>query len=886
VPKRLPIRIKLMLLAGVPVIGALVLATVIARDARREAASAAALGSIDDLARLSARMSGLVHELQFERNELSLRLAQKALDAPDVKLSFVRTNAARRQLDDFLSARQVSSLPPRLARDLNRARQELSGLSVERTAATSGTQPIDELLGYYKSTNLSLIMATAALLQLTDDGQLMRAILALVTVLQIKERASQEHALLSHVFALNEFPAGTYKDLVTLTTEEADYVRVLEFNATDNVTQRFHTILEGPEFTRTAAFRKTALDTVSDDLGVQVLEWSEAQGRKIDSYRQLEIGLNDAVEAAALAKMGAAAASVRLSYSLGGGVIVLSALLAGLIAHGISRSVASLSQAAERVRREKDFGVRASKTSEDELGGLTDAFNEMLAGIQVRDEELRHHRDNLEQLVEQRTAALSKRNEAMRLVLDNVEQGLATIEPDGTLASERSRAFDTWFGEPQANDSFADQLARRNAVARENMKLAWEQVTEGFLPVEMAIDQLPRRVEVDGRHYSLDYRVIVEEGTLRGALLVVSDVTLELARMRRDTEQRELLSVFERVMRDRGGFIQFFRECEALVSQVVDGEITDPLVFRRAVHTVKGNCGMFGIASVVEVAHRVESAMVESGALPSRGEVEELKVAWSVFAERVRRLLVTEEEAVVEIGYEEFEELEAAAADRTRHAQLRELVLRLKLERSVVPLRRAAERAKSLAEQLGKGGLDVQVDAGNEVRFQRERWAPFWSAFVHVLRNALDHGIEAPDARSAAGKPRGGLLKLSAHAAAQRLTIEVTDDGRGIDWVRVREKAKERGLSHATERDLVNALFNDGLSTADAVSDVSGRGVGMGAVRDAALALGGTVDVTSRFGAGTTIVFEFPLAEATRVPEREYDIKQSASAWPPRSGEA
>jgi two-component system chemotaxis sensor kinase CheA len=151
------------------------------------------------------------------------------------------------------------------------------------------------------------------------------------------------------------------------------------------------------------------------------------------------------------------------------------------------------------------------------------------------------------------------------------------------------------------------------------------------------------------------------------------------------------------------------------------------------------------------------------------------------------------------------------------------------------------------------------------------------------LRNALDHGIEMPDARVLAGKPRGGLIKLGAHATAQRLTIEVTDDGRGIDWSRVREKAKERGLSHATERDLVNALFCDGLSTADAVSDVSGRGVGMSAVRDAALALGGTVDVSSRLGVGSTISFQFPIAEATRVKLSSRHPGARPSLVPPTS---
>ena len=101
--RRLPIRLKLILLAGVPVIGALLLAISSARDARRQAQSAAALGSIEDLAQLSAQMSGLVHALQFERHELSLRNGEKTLEAAEVKEQIAKTDEARGRLDAFLA---------------------------------------------------------------------------------------------------------------------------------------------------------------------------------------------------------------------------------------------------------------------------------------------------------------------------------------------------------------------------------------------------------------------------------------------------------------------------------------------------------------------------------------------------------------------------------------------------------------------------------------------------------------------------------------------------------------------------------------------------------------------------------------------------------------
>jgi two-component system, chemotaxis family, sensor kinase CheA len=878
--KRLPIRLKLMLLAGVPVIGALILAAIIARDAFRQAESAAAIGSIEDLASLSAQMSGLVHALQFERNELSLYLGQKKPKSSALSARMAQTDAARKQLGEFLATRKISSLPPRLARDLKTAEERLRALQRERADALSGEQPIDELLGYYQATDMTLISATAALSQLADDSQLMRAISALVTVLQIKERASQEHALLSHVFAINEFPAGTYKDFVALMTEEATYVNVLHVNATDSVNEQFKRLSQGPEFARTAELRKVAVDTMSDDFHVNPEEWSNAQGQKIERLRRMEIALNETIKVAALSKVSAATRSVRLSYSLGGGVIVLSALLAGLIARGVSRSVASLARAAASVQKEQDFGIRAEKTSEDELGRLADVFNEMLAGIQGRDEELRLHGENLERLVEQRTALLQKRNDAMRLVLDNVEQGLATIELDGSIAPERSRVFDEWFGVAQGRDSFADHLARNDPTIHDSLEMAWQQVTDGFLPVECTIDQMPRHIAIGERHYDLAYKAILEQENLRGALLVVSDVTDALERMNRDTEQRELIGVFERIMLDRAGFMEFCIECQALIDGVVTGRAGERQVLMRAIHTLKGNCGIFGVSSVAAVAHRVETQIIDSGSLPSAEQLAELTAVWRAFSERVARLTHAEGEAVLEISYEELQELQAATQARLPYEKLADLLERVQYERAVVRLRRIAEQAKSLAHRLGKGELDVQIRATPEVRFEAERWGPFWLSFVHVVRNALDHGIEGSSERLAAGKPAHGQIRLVTVTDGQTLTVEISDDGRGVNWPSVREKARERGLPHESEKDLVDALFRDGLSTSECVSEISGRGVGMSAVRDAAHALGGAVTIISTIGVGTTVCFRFPIAQSSPTLHRMGPKVASQSARP------
>jgi two-component system, chemotaxis family, sensor kinase CheA len=110
-------------------------------------------------------------------------------------------------------------------------------------------------------------------------------------------------------------------------------------------------------------------------------------------------------------------------------------------------------------------------------------------------------------------------------------------------------------------------------------------------------------------------------------------------------------------------------------------------------------------------------------------------------------------------------------------------------------------------------------------------------------------------------------LRLSASKDRERVRIEVSDDGRGIDWSRLAARAAESGLPHATHQDLVAALFSDGISTRDDVTEVSGRGTGLAAVRQACEALTGQVTVRSEAG-GTTFVFDFPLAAVSERTQR------------------
>ena len=166
-------------------------------------------------------------------------------------------------------------------------------------------------------------------------------------------------------------------------------------------------------------------------------------------------------------------------------------------------------------------------------------------------------------------------------------------------------------------------------------------------------------------------------------------------------------------------------------------------------------------------------------------------------------------------------------------------------------------------------GRQVRLDmVGGDTELDRTLLEAVKDPLTHLVRNAIDHGIEAPQERAAAGKPVGGVLTLRAYHAGGQVVVEITDDGRGIDTERIGAKAVERGL-RTTEQvaamsapDLLQLLFLPGFSLAEAVTNVSGRGVGMDVVRTKIEAIGGTVDVESTVGRGTTWRLRIPLTLA------------------------
>jgi two-component system chemotaxis sensor kinase CheA len=207
---------------------------------------------------------------------------------------------------------------------------------------------------------------------------------------------------------------------------------------------------------------------------------------------------------------------------------------------------------------------------------------------------------------------------------------------------------------------------------------------------------------------------------------------------------------------------------------------------------------------------------------------------------------------------------------KDQHAALDRLVGELQhavLNIRVLPLRHVFQRFPRLVREMvvSLGKPARLVTEGDATEADKAIVESLFEPLLHVMRNALDHGVEPPEVRAAAGKPPSATIQLRASRVGDRVEVEVEDDGGGVDLDRVRAVALRRGvvtaeaLAEMSEQEVTDLIFAPGFSTATEVSAVSGRGVGMDAVRSAVERMGGRVTVRSRPGLGTTVRFVLPF---------------------------
>lgn len=521
----------------------------------------------------------------------------------------------------------------------------------------------------------------------------------------------------------------------------------------------------------------------------------------------------------------------------------------------------------------QDFTQRLPVTKMDEIGKSVVAFNAMIEKIQQSNEEVR-----------QKTADI-------HAMLHYIPQGILTLESGGIIHPEFSEHLKTVLetGDIAGRDVMHVVFdgSGLGVDALNQMETAISAcIGEDEMNFEFNAHLLPLEIDktmLDGRTKVLDLNwspITDETGTTLRLLLCLRDVTdLRALAKAADAQKKELALIGEilavrqeKFQEFMGSAKEFIAENEALIITAAGTEATRKEamgVLFRNMHTIKGNARTYGLLQLTDVVHQAEERYdaIRQGKQEWDTELlqAELQQTADVVAQyahinevtlgrkgpgrrgSVDKFLMVPKEVVEGL----IQRMDAAGTQDAAHQtaalqQARAALNQLGAEPLSSLLSGVTDSLPSLAQELGKVPPKVVMnDAGILVRTQLAD--TLRNVFMHLYRNALDHGLELPVERTLIGKPEAGVVSLSAQLNADTLTLRLQDDGRGLALQRIKAKAVEQGLlaadSTTSAHDIAQLIFASGFSTASAVTEVSGRGVGMDAVRGFVQAEGGNISL-------------------------------------------
>lgn len=565
---------------------------------------------------------------------------------------------------------------------------------------------------------------------------------------------------------------------------------------------------------------------------------------------------------------------------LGGAMLLLGTFITLRQATKITSPLGVLTDAAKAISSGQQ-SIHVDVRSGDELEVLANSFNQMVSDLAASYEDLESLNRDLEHKVEERTLDLKQKTVDVENMLKNLQQGIMTITAQQLIHHEYSAYLEKILETGEiTGKGLSDVLLNRTSlgvdavdridVALSNMlgKPSLNFILNShLLPTEFEKRFEGERVKI----LEVEWNAISDDtGQTEKMMLTLRDVT-ELRSLQKamGEQQRQLeivgqvlavgASDFEGFMRSSLEFIE--RNRSLLTSATINDSVVGELF--RNMHTIKGNARTYQFSFLNDILHESETSykkLREGGeGRPTQEslleELDNVSLAMREYVEvyegKLKGTASGNSGGVPEVALDAFKSLEDAllagpAVSEAVTGALSELRLAIDGKSVDEILQGPIKGAMELAAELGKECPVFSVSEPS-LRVPREISELLQNVLVHILRNSVDHGLEPADERSQKGKDPQGRITIKALTVDQRLVVAVTDDGRGLDLARLREKyielhGAEKG-SDASNEEIAELIFSSGLSTATELTDISGRGVGMDAVRSFVSAQGGSVSL-------------------------------------------
>jgi signal transduction histidine kinase/HAMP domain-containing protein len=568
----------------------------------------------------------------------------------------------------------------------------------------------------------------------------------------------------------------------------------------------------------------------------------------------------------------------------------------------ITRPIGSLVNSS-KIISEGNYDIAVKPESNDEIGDLAAHFECMRATI-------KRYTDHLQDLIDEKMQQVND-------ILNNIDQGLFTINLDGTVNQEYSARANTILNVDDVAGCTLRELLRLNSnqekafntwlelVRKKHSQHRWSKLIK-LAPVQEI--ELPVVSELsDVEYVSISYEKIYDKkGDLAKIMILAADETekrvrarlMATERIRHENDVKAILSIANTPAEEIAEFnedtMARLRELRVEAATHLEGVrrqrenfpgskpyvITKEHIDRmyRDFHTIKGNSGSYGFELLALSAHEAED-YVEKLREPVEDRrdrilyeintrIDKMEASLEDIHQKIRLIYGKEEEITVRIPETRVNAIvelsrsvsEAIADDRV--TKLADECAMLSWKPLKTHFRKYQKLAVKTARKLQKNIIFVVND--ENVLYPGDLVAGLDDVLLHLVRNAVDHGIESPDVRDELGKGVGRLL-VNVETVGTVRKITLADDGRGIDFDRIVERAVAMNVitreesGQLSEREKIGLLFRGGVSTAEEISEISGRGIGMQVVKEKVAAIGGELSIESSSGKGTAFIVTVPV---------------------------
>lgn len=518
-------------------------------------------------------------------------------------------------------------------------------------------------------------------------------------------------------------------------------------------------------------------------------------------------------------------------------------------------------------------------------------FFRLYDDVKTANIELTRSKQIIEEINRDLDRKAAEKTYAIRSLFDNAEQGFLSFKEDLKVEKEYSYKCCEIFGGEIYGESVPKLLSGEDPELEKLISTLLHKVfglkDAGRRDVYFSL--LPTEQVINGKLINISYKLIdrrSEESRLT-CMLILTDITEKHMLEEKLEQERTWMKMGVKVVTNHNDFVDLVSDykefCDSRIREIMDGDLDAGSKYAevfRAVHTFKGAFAQFEMKNTAGKLHDLETTIdhfIRVGySIDSLKELLETSELWTWLDEdfdilrkilgdrylRLDKLVVTEVSKLKEIEGKILSDVEGDAAEslarelrRLRHRPLKEML-------GYYP-----EYCSRLGRRLGKAVADFEIQ-GDDIAVDPDIYSGLCKAMGHIFRNVVYHGIEPVEERIFHRKSESGNICCSVRSDEGKLQISVEDDGKGIDTDKVRRLAADKCIlsieeaAAASDEEIIQVLFADGFTTAEEVTELSGRGVGLSAVKAEVDKLRGTIEIASEKGKGTSFIITVPLPDS------------------------